>query len=481
MRFIAAFSLLLAVAEAATKKCPLSPAGETSPVELTLDKSVLSHGLKDLPIEFHGLHPLVVRKPIPFGGTPKITVSRYSGSVPPSIEYDAEKEMVTVKTTACSASAGDSTSGACYSKRPNGFLSSLMMAGSAVAAVHDNARPAAALLAAGAALTFMDPARAHEDECMPVVQVVLEAPAAYRGAIETCLEEINDPAICPEPFPNFPTCEDPQPSCKVAVVGAGTGGLYTALRMVDEGVVDASDVCIFEMTERVGGRLVSLRGLGPDDDLTLDLGGYRTWPEFTPTAHALITEYLGIPMDCYDDSEPCQVYNIVDSDGKKSGFTTFVEEMMKRLTDGGACFYPYHELVKIEKREAVGSEVDVAIERQAVPDLPVDSMVTDLMFANGVTATATWTTILNMPQRPLLKVVRNSNFDAKDMIDSETLDALHSVQTVVAQKLYLYYPKGHVWWRKLGIRSGDFELEGDARSMLLSGRYHGKLWVRSRD
>lgn len=46
--------------------------------------------------------------------------------------------------------------------------------------------------------------------------------------------------------------------------------------MVDEGKVDASDVCVFEMTERVGGRLLSLRGLGPDDDLTVDAGGYRT-------------------------------------------------------------------------------------------------------------------------------------------------------------------------------------------------------------
>lgn len=46
--------------------------------------------------------------------------------------------------------------------------------------------------------------------------------------------------------------------------------------MVDEGKVEASDVCIFEMTERVGGRLFSLRGLGPDGDLTVDAGGYRT-------------------------------------------------------------------------------------------------------------------------------------------------------------------------------------------------------------
>lgn len=180
-------------------------------------------------------------------------------------------------------------------------------------------------------------------------------------------------------------------------------------------------------------------------------------------------------MDCYeyDDSVPCQVYNIVDDDGKKAGFTKFVEEMMQRLSDRGACFYPYHELVKIEKRKSTVEEETTMVSRQAtIPFLQNDGMVTTLAFANGVTATATWTTVLNIPQRPLLSVVRNSDFDAKGLLDAQTLDALHSVQTVIAQKLYLYYPRGHVFWRKLGIRQGEFELDGDARNMLLAGRYH---------
>lgn len=179
-------------------------------------------------------------------------------------------------------------------------------------------------------------------------------------------------------------------------------------------------------------------------------------------------------MDCYDDSEPCQVYNIVDENGKKAGFATYIEEMMKQLTDKGACFYPYHELVSIDKRSSSTLDEGIEVSRQAPLD-GADNMVTDLTFANGVTATATWSTILNIPQRPLLNVVRNSNLDAKGLLDRETLDALHSVQTVISQKLYLYYPRGHVWWRRLGIRQGEFEWEGDARNMLLGGRYHGKI------
>jgi monoamine oxidase len=46
--------------------------------------------------------------------------------------------------------------------------------------------------------------------------------------------------------------------------------------MVDEQKVSGSDVCVFEMTERAGGRLMSMRGLGPESDLTVDAGGYRT-------------------------------------------------------------------------------------------------------------------------------------------------------------------------------------------------------------
>jgi hypothetical protein len=46
--------------------------------------------------------------------------------------------------------------------------------------------------------------------------------------------------------------------------------------MVDSEKVAGKDICIFEMTERVGGRLFSLRGLGPEEDLTVDAGGYRT-------------------------------------------------------------------------------------------------------------------------------------------------------------------------------------------------------------
>ena len=173
-------------------------------------------------------------------------------------------------------------------------------------------------------------------------------------------------------------------------------------------------------------------------------------------------------MDCYDKSEvPCQKFNIIDETGKKAGFTTFVEEMMSRLSAGGTCCYPFHELSKIKKLPP-----DTVAASRNANDGP-----TELYFTNGARAAATTATILGIPQRPLLSILRDSNL-TEDIVNADTLDALHSVQTVIASKLYLYYPRGQVFWRKLGLETGDFEFDGDARNMLLAGRYHGKLWLK---
>jgi hypothetical protein len=70
-------------------------------------------------------------------------------------------------------------------------------------------------------------------------------------------------------------------------------------RMVDEQKVSGSDVCVFEMTERVGGRLMSLRGLGPESDLAVDAGGYRT-------VRISRERIMGVsPLDHATISSPC--------------------------------------------------------------------------------------------------------------------------------------------------------------------------------
>jgi hypothetical protein len=117
--------------------------------------------------------------------------------------------------------------------------------------------------------------------CTPFVEMVLEAPPYYLGSVDACLAEVENPNHCPLPFPDFAESSDPHPECKLAVIGAGTGGLYTAMRLVEANKISGTDICIFEATDRVGGRLYSLRGFGPENDISVDAGGYRTWPQFT--------------------------------------------------------------------------------------------------------------------------------------------------------------------------------------------------------
>jgi predicted NAD/FAD-dependent oxidoreductase len=270
--------------------------------------------------------------------------------------------------------------------------------------------------------------------------------SSYVGARERCLTEVGVAAQCPDAFPTWPEAGDASPSCGLAVVGAGAGGLYAARRLVAAGEFTASEVCVFEATERVGGRTYSVRYA--DLDLAVDAGAYRTWPEYTPVTHALITDWLGLSVACYDPSEdPCEKYIVVDAaTGANAGLATYVEALAGDLFAAGARWFPRHKLDALA---------------------PASSGGLSLAFANCAAATAA-TVLLNVPQRPLLEVLRASS--AALALPQATFEAAHAVQTEIVQKLYLYYESA--WWRELGLTTGDFSLAGDASNMLLKGRYH---------
>ena len=164
---------------------------------------------------------------------------------------------------------------------------------------------------------------------------------------------------------------------------------------------------------------------------------------------------LGLKTGCYEDESkldgPCEKFNIVDDDGVKIGFATMVEEMMRLLIDEGVCFFPRHELTSIQYHS---------------------DETNTLTFANGVIAPNVPEVVLNIPQRALLTILRKSDipFDGGANEEKELYDAAHAVQSEVVTKLYLYYDDA--WWYKLGLFNGDYELPGDARNMLLQGRYH---------
>jgi hypothetical protein len=224
MKVLVIGALLPALAAARHTMCSFLPQDQAPVITYELPLSALSNPILDLPIEFRGLSPIVTRQQLKHGETPKVTIQRYSSV--PDIFYDDLSEKVVITSAGCSGvSAEGSSSGATGSTKSAFFCAAAgLLASMTSSPVVANV----AMAAAGAGLVPF--AKAQEDICMPVVQVVIQAPSAYKGAVEICLEEINDPSICPDPFPTYPTCDDPAPTCKIAVVGAGAGGLYTALR-----------------------------------------------------------------------------------------------------------------------------------------------------------------------------------------------------------------------------------------------------------
>jgi len=294
------------------------------------------------------------------------------------------------------------------------------------------------------------PGGAYAQQCSETVEIEVPYVGGPPDVVAECLAKYPKD-YCPTPFPTFPVSKEMSPTCDIALVGAGTGGLYMALRLIEEKKVTGAGLCVFEATERVGGRIYSLRGMGPDKDLSVDIGGYRTWPRFTPVTHELITKKLGIPMGCYENELEggCLKYNIVDKDGSKDGFASMPEALMKKLSDAGARWFPLFELESMKQEAAKGA--------------------TELTFKNGAKATAKAHVILNIPQRPLLKIVRASSLPEGGVSES-TYRALHTVQTEIVTKLYMYYPDA--WWYNLNLTQGDMNFEGDATKMLLQGRYH---------
>lgn len=405
-------------------------------------------------LKFLDVQATVYRHALSTGSLPKIKILKYSAT--PIINIDSDNNEILISTHDC-FSPNDSDSAAYMVKKS--AVSALTIATSLFLAsghgLYSSNLIISYLVSSYVMLNMKNVALAGDISCTPAMEVVIEAPPYYLGSVAECKAEVENSSHCPDEFPSFATCTGYNPSCSVAIVGAGTGGLYTAMRLVDEKKVSASDVCIFEATERVGGRLYSLRGFGPNHKLTVDAGGYRTWPEYTPTTHALIKDYLGLNVGCYEDESlldgPCERYNIVDDDGNKIGFASFVEEMMQRLVDGGACFFPRHELKSISH----------------LPD-----GTNTLSFSNGVIASNVPQVILNIPQRSLLKILRKSDIPFAGGINEqkELFEAAHSVQSEVVTKLYLYYDD--VWWYKLNLFNGDFDFPGDAQDMLLKGRYH---------
>jgi hypothetical protein len=245
-------------------------------------------------------------------------------------------------------------------------------------------------------------------------------------------------------------------ACDVAVVGGGWAGVYFAFRSVGNG----RTVCLFEASDRIGGRTYSHNFTAgqPGEHFTLDLGAYR----FTPDMHLpgdIILKVLGLKTACYEPSCPdpskgfpppfhfnytAAFRRIVDEEGMTKGFMTAIDELIERIVAGGGQIFRNSRIADVEPHEEGGAKLVLA-----------DGRVVDAKLV-----------LLNLPRQNLLSLptlktkvpARTVKMQecAKFDIPSDLFPAGHTIPLGTSMaKAYAFYQDA--WWHTLlNMTTGEF-------------------------
>lgn len=277
-------------------------------------------------------------------------------------------------------------------------------------------------------------------------------------------------------------------TCADVVIGAGWSGVYFAYRRAIANPVAAENMCIFEATERVGGRTFSVPPATLGHEFTLDVGAYR----FSPDMHLpgdLILHDLKLPVACYEPSCPSAkldfpkpfmfnytqpLVRIVDpKTSLPAGYATAIHGMLARLKPMGVRVFlgtPLRDILPPADRAARG-----------------EAATTLLTFANDTKVEATGTVMLNLPRNKLLalpalsasgsvpartrKMLSCVKFDAPaKMFHNRSMD-----DATALTKGYLYYEDA--WWHtKLNLTVGQFPHNAFEPLKTSKGIYIGVHW-----
>jgi hypothetical protein len=126
----------------------------------------------------------------------------------------------------------------------------------------------------------------------------------------------------PKGTPFSPLISKPDPSQRIAVVGAGIAGLHMAYLLKKKGF---NNIVVLEKTSRVGGKIMSIQ----HDGVPHEMGACYTSPDYKTNVYALAEE-LGV-----DDFVPRPTFMAVWLDKLASpiSFQDFSINMVKELTD----------------------------------------------------------------------------------------------------------------------------------------------------
>jgi len=232
--------------------------------------------------------------------------------------------------------------------------------------------------------------------------------------------------------------------CSHAIVGGGPGGVYTAWRLATS--LPNASVCLFERHHRLGGRIASIRGLGPKKDLVVEAGAYRFIPvpecnefgppgqrvtkcEWTPLTAHLVKDALKLKTKLYDPfpGDHSKMEKIVDENGHNAGYATFVETMAKEAEGLQRLkIFLGHEVVGLRRSE-----------RDTNGGVVISVKGPSKTFEVEASAV-----LLNIPQLPLLRLLRASSQVDDAMSPPADLFAPTSYAIL---KLYVHYEDA--WWR----------------------------------
>jgi hypothetical protein len=217
-------------------------------------------------------------------------------------------------------------------------------------------------------------------------------------------------------------------------------------------IFDAKKTCLFEATDRIGGRAYSKGGIPGMQDIRVDLGAYRFDSHAHPLVNEVIVNTLKLPVRCDNPTTGlCNLYGnlstVRDAYGNNAGYANGPEGLVKLFVDAGGRIAYEHRLTAIHDSTPAGSMV--------------------LTFGNGKTVTCK-DVFLNMPATAIAALDQSSLlFTKTPPIAKKALLTLPK-QNLVA-KQYLIYPS--TMWRTVPVLSSGF-FGNLSLTPPQKGRYH---------
>ncbi|KAG2430846.1 hypothetical protein HXX76_009820 [Chlamydomonas incerta] len=247
-------------------------------------------------------------------------------------------------------------------------------------------------------------------------------------------------------------------ACDVAIVGGGIGGMYAAYRLLSGRVTVAGAdgggpprpprVCMFEATDRVGGRIFSLRGMGGRGDLCVDVGAYRYVDGRHTLVQGVVENLLGLGYTQYDPAS-ATFRKLVDGAGDDVGFVSAVEGLAAKAQELGLQLFLNAAVTRVDRLPPYPVSGNTS-SSGAASGPPPKYVLTVYTTSGKAARVAADRVIFNVPQRPLMRILQASNL-ATFTPWSRALDMPFPY---MAAKMYLYYED--TWWIYMNLTTGSF-------------------------